>query len=53
MLYRRNKNMVNRFVQLSANMSLFAAVGAAHLAGKNGMLHLLTDKGYQITPIFE
>ncbi len=53
MLYRRNKNMVNRFVELSADMSLFAAVGAAHLAGKNGMLHLLTDKGFQITPIFE
>ena len=53
MLYRRNENMTNRFVELSSDMSLFAAVGAAHLSGKHGMLHLLANKGYQITPIFE
>ncbi len=53
MLYQRNGKMVNRFVTLSTDASLFAAVGAAHLSGKHGMLHLLTEKGYQIKPIFE
>ena len=53
MLYRRNENMVNRFISLSKNQSLFAAVGAAHLSGKHGMLHLLRYQGYEIKPIFE
>lgn len=53
MLYDRNANMADRFKVLSEEQSLFAAVGAAHLSGKHGMLHLLASDGYQINPIFE
>lgn len=53
MLYDRNANMVRRYIELDQSDSLFAAVGAAHLSGNKGMLHLLRKQGYIITPIFE
>jgi len=53
MLYDRNSNMVDHFVVLHRDESLFAAVGAAHLSGKYGMLHLLNKKGIVIRPIYK
>jgi uncharacterized protein YbaP (TraB family) len=29
----------------------FIAVGAAHLGGPNGVIRLLAEKGYKITPV--
>jgi uncharacterized protein YbaP (TraB family) len=31
--------------------SVFFAVGAAHLAGPEGVIELLIKEGYQLTPI--
>ncbi len=53
MLYDRNVNMVSRFCSLDNKQSLFASIGAAHLSGSKGMLHLLKLQGYAITPIYE
>ena len=53
MLYDRNANMVSKFIEISSEHSLFAAVGAAHLSGKYGMLHLLHAQGYVIAPVYE
>jgi uncharacterized protein YbaP (TraB family) len=36
---------------LQAGQSIFAGVGAAHLPGEMGVLHLLRLKGYQIRPV--
>ena len=51
MLIRRNHNMAKAFSDLSEGQHLFAAVGAAHLAGKSGMLRLLKLKGFKVIPI--
>lgn len=51
LLYDRNVVMAQRFEQFATNQSLFAAVGAGHLAGKKGVLCLLKKKGYTIKPM--
>jgi len=51
MIYRRNKLMTQRFEEISANHSLFCAVGAGHLAGEKGMLRLLRKKGFVVKPV--
>lgn len=48
MLYQRNKDMAERFAELATTQSLFAAVGAAHLAGAKGMLRVLKHKGAKL-----
>lgn len=48
MLVIRNQKMAERFHKIAQEKSLFAAVGAAHLYGRNGLLQLLRDKGYKV-----
>ncbi|NND35401.1 MAG: TraB/GumN family protein [Saprospiraceae bacterium] len=48
MLFNRNERMVNRMEDLMFKETVFAGVGAAHLAGKQGMLSLLKKRGYKI-----
>ena len=51
LLYTRNTNMAARFAELTAQGSLFCAVGAGHLAGQKGMLRLLKKAGFVIKPV--
>lgn len=51
MLFKRNENMVAVLDSIIPKKSVFAGVGAAHLAGKNGMLNLLKQKGYTVKPL--
>lgn len=50
-MIRRNENMAARLDSLMKQSSVFCAVGAGHLAGNKGMIDLLTDLGYQLTPV--
>ncbi len=53
MLKIRNEIMTARidsFIQ-KENISLFIGIGAAHLAGKNGVIQKLRDKGYTVEPM--
>ncbi|MEO3427319.1 TraB/GumN family protein [Pelagibius sp. CAU 1746] len=45
----RNRIMVERMAPLMAEASTFVAVGAAHLAGEEGVLFLLEQEGYRVT----
>lgn len=51
MLFDRNIGMAKSMDSIMRKGSLFAAVGAAHLPGKNGMIEILRKKGYTVTPI--
>lgn len=46
----RNDNMVTALDSLMPKQSIFAGVGAAHLPGETGMIQMLRDKGYKVTP---
>jgi uncharacterized protein YbaP (TraB family) len=51
LLFGRNVNMACKLADLMQTSTVFAAVGAAHLAGEKGMLRLLTQKGFNVKPI--
>ena len=51
LLYDRNVVMVHSIDSLVKTGSLFAAVGAAHLPGKNGIIEMLRAKGYSVKPV--
>ncbi|MBC8767445.1 TraB/GumN family protein [Arenibacter sp. BSSL-BM3] len=48
MLYARNVNMVQRMDSLMQTAKVFTGIGAAHLPGKNGVIQLLRNKGYEV-----
>lgn len=52
MLTKRNKAWIEKMPEMMNNNATFFAVGAAHLLGKNGVIQLLKDKGYTLTPIY-
>src|SRR5262249_47636499 len=51
-LYERNKVMATKMDSLMHLQSMFTAVGAAHLAGSNGIIALLKQKGFTVEPVF-
>ena len=51
-LYDRNERMLERITPYLENGSAFIAVGALHLAGEKGLLHLLKNKNYIITRVY-
>ncbi len=53
MLDNRNINWVAKIPKLMKDKSIFVAVGAAHLAGKYGVINLLREAGYIVKPIMK
>jgi hypothetical protein len=52
LLNDRNKNWVNQLKTIMKSESVFVAVGAGHLVGKEGLISLLRKEGYTLKPIF-
>lgn len=50
-MVNRNKFMLSSMVKIMDEKTLFAAVGAAHLLGKDGLINLLRLNGYNVTPV--
>ena len=50
LLFRRNRKMAARIHAIAKEQPLFAAVGAAHLAGREGVLALLKSRGWRCRP---
>lgn len=48
---QRNKTMANSIKSITKHKTLFAAVGAAHLPGENGIIELLKKDGYKVTKV--
>lgn len=51
LLTNRNKNWQERIPKMAANQNVFFAVGAGHLGGEFGILNLLQEMGFTLTPI--
>lgn len=51
-LTNRNESWIPVIEKQIKIQPTFIAVGAAHLGGSNGVLNLLKQKGYTITPVF-
>ena len=51
LLKNRNTDWIPKIEKLINNSSVFIAVGAGHLAGEDGVLNLLKQKGYIVKPI--
>lgn len=51
LLYDRNSLMANRIADLAHEQATFCAVGAAHLAGQQGVLRLLKKEGFCLRPV--
>jgi len=51
LLFDRNRIMARRLSRLIADQSVFAAIGAAHLAGAKGMLRLIKHHGFLVKPV--
>lgn len=49
-LDKRNLNWLPKIIAAIKKESCFFAVGAAHLAGNNGVVNLLRKEGYAVTP---
>lgn len=50
-LYKRNENMFRSIDSIIRKDALFAGVGAAHLPGDRGLIHMLRKAGYTLRPI--
>ena len=48
----RNHRMVERMQPRLQEGNAFIAVGALHLTGKDGLLNLLRNQGYRVTPVY-
>ncbi|SFU37489.1 hypothetical protein SAMN05216480_10239 [Pustulibacterium marinum] len=51
MLHVRNENWVHKMPEMMQEKSNLFAVGTAHLTGEKGLIQLLRQKGYNVTPI--
>ena len=48
----RNRRMANRLARHVKKGGAFAALGALHLSGDNGVLHLLEKRGYKVKRVY-
>jgi len=53
MLDTRNTNWIPEIGKFAKEKPTFFAVGAAHLAGKKGVINLLRKAGYTVTPVMK
>ena len=48
-LYERNRNMADKVGEfLKSGKTSFVGVGAGHLVGEKGIIHILRERGYQV-----
>lgn len=50
-LLERNYRMADRMDKIVQSQKTFIAVGALHLPGEDGLIQLLSEKGYQLSPV--
>ena len=53
LLDERNQNWIPKIGEYSKDQKVFYAVGSGHLGGEQGVIKLLREAGYKVTPITE
>ncbi|MCB0629994.1 MAG: TraB/GumN family protein [Saprospiraceae bacterium] len=53
LLQKRNRNWIPQMAEMMGAGSVFFAVGAGHLGGEEGVISLLRQAGYEVTPVRE
>lgn len=53
LLTKRNSNWIPQIGELAKDKATFFAVGAAHLGGDIGVIKLLREAGYTVTPVIQ
>lgn len=53
MLHNRNKNWISKIGEYAKEQATFYGVGAGHLGGALGVINLLREAGYTVTPVLE
>lgn len=53
MIHARNYNWITKIGEMAKEQSVFFGVGAGHLGGKRGVIQLLKNSGYTVTPILD
>ncbi|MBJ2173799.1 TraB/GumN family protein [Aureibaculum sp. A20] len=53
LLLNRNKNWVKKIPEISKEKKVIYAVGAGHLGGEKGVIQLLKEEGYTVTPVLD
>lgn len=53
MLHNRNKEWISKITELAKQKETFFGVGAGHLGGKQGVVNLLKEAGYTVTPVVD
>jgi uncharacterized protein YbaP (TraB family) len=51
LITERNQTMADSFLAQSQQQRVFAAVGASHLGGEDGLLNRLRKAGYVVSPV--
>lgn len=51
LLTNRNLKWIEKMPEIMLKRSNLFAVGAAHLVGENGIIHLLRERGFSVTPV--
>ncbi|MBK8349476.1 MAG: TraB/GumN family protein [Saprospiraceae bacterium] len=51
LLTQRNIKWIPQIIEAARNEATFFAVGAGHLGGKEGVIHLLRKEGMKVTPV--
>ena len=52
MLFNRNENWIPKVEEFSKTNSVFYGVGAGHLGGEKGVIALLKQNGFKVSPVF-
>lgn len=51
LIYERNEIMADRIVETIKQESIFVAIGAGHLSGQRGVIHLLKKRNISVKPV--
>ena len=53
LLISRNLNWIEKLDDMLLQQNLFVAVGAGHLPSENGLIELLRQKGFTVSPVIQ